>query len=60
MRAQSSGNKQQHKITGYRKSFSENDGIPTQYLITYIAELKPQSKAKVCYSVGIYLNNPKN
>ena len=32
----------------------------TDYVLTYIAELKPQSKAKVCYSVGISLNNPKN
>ena len=32
----------------------------TDYVITYIAEIKPQSKGKVCYSVGISLNNPKN
>ena len=71
--AQPSGNKQQHKITDYRKSFCEGllrsesefenfmlSVKPTQYVLTYCAKLKPQSKAKVCYSVGISLNNPKN
>ena len=51
MRAQPSSNKQQHKITDYRKDYRLRS--------TYIGELKPQSKAKVCYSIGISLNNPR-